>query len=336
MFVKIDNCKNVYEIDALIKKTRDDKAISPEFALDVLRMGNYYGNIKKLLRCIEDLDESEWGKYKGFALSCVYKREVSVECFDILCKLAKAGDYEDLLKKINAGEKIYGVKCCKVCYRKGKYIQEDLSNYDVLHHQCDGDVVVWEAKLPKVVDFSECKKCIDFKMTDCADVEKFLFDENVERVRFIQIKNEALGKKGSFPRVLDLRAAKQVAFDQCSFEDVDEIKFKEGSYVCFIFTENHPKKIDFSKCEDLAGDFYAQDVEELVFDNLVQAEEFMGHIHQFKGKTTVLSQIREQQPKEEIKEEKVESAQQQEEVKERKGKSFPSILMRIFSGKLDF
>ena len=295
MFVKIDNYKNAFDIDTLINKTRNAENISPEFAMDVLRMGNYYGNIKKMLHCIKNLDESKWGEYKEFALSCVDGREVSADSWVMLCDLAKAGGYEEELNKHNANEKIYGAKSCKVCYREGKYIQEDLSNYDILYHKHNDDVVVWDAKLPKIADFSECMKEVDFTMTDCEKVEKFVFGENVERVRFIHVKNHYMGKKGGFPRILDLTDANYVAFEQCSFEDVEEFRFKKGSIVAFTFTQNHPKKIDFSMCGDLVGDFYADGVEELVFDNEVQADVFLGHIHHFSGKATILSQPKEQQ-----------------------------------------
>lgn len=316
MFVKIDNYKNAFDIDALINRTRDTKGISPEFAMELLRMGNYYGNIKKVLHCIKNLDESKWGEYKEFVLSCVDRREVSAECLGILSDLAKAGGYEKELNVINAKEKIYDAKRCKVCYRDGKYVQEDLSGFDVLYCEHDYEVCVWDAKLPKIVDFSKCKKDIDFMMTDCSAVEKFVFaDNNDNTVRFAHIGRTIDNKKkGAFPKVLDLSEANRVSFDMCDFEGVDEIKFKPGSVIAFIFTSSHPKKLDFSMCSDLVGDFHASEVEELVFKDQIYADVFMQHIHNFSGKITLCEEL-------------------EEEVEKSKKENGKSLLKKIFSMK---
>ncbi len=332
MFVKIDNFKNALDVDTIIKKTRDNNELSPEVAMDILRMSNQYGNIKKLLQIIHNLGESKWGDYKEFVLSCVDGREVSEKTFEILNDIAKAGGYENELASINAKEKIYPTRKCDVIYREGKYIQEDLSKYDVLHHKHDNDVCVWDAKLPKFADFSECAKGVDFNMTDCSAVKKFAFADNDDVIRFIHIgrplNNE---KRGAFPKVLDLSQANRVAFDSCDFEGVDEIKFKQGSVISFIFTSNHPKKLDFSMCSDLVGDFHAQEVEEIVFSNLQQADVFLLHIHNFKGKAILLSQLEAQKMSEERKAEK----QEEKEKKKENRKNKPSFMKRIFSKNLE-
>ena len=315
MFVKIDNYKDIHEIDRLINGAKNTNNLSPQFAMEVLRMGNYYGNIKKLLHSIENLGESKWGEYKEFALSCVDGREVSPESLVILQNIAKASGCEDEFNNINANEKIYEAKSCKVCCRQGKYIQEDLSEFDVLHHEHDDDVCVWDAKLPKFADFSECAKGVDFTMTDCSVVKKFAFADNDDVIRFIHIgrpiNNE---KRGAFPKVLDLSQANRVTFDRCDFEGVDEIKFKQGSVVSFFYTSSHPKKLDFSMCEDLVGDFHASEVEELVFKDKNYAEVFMGHIHNFSGTITILEE-------------------QEKEVEEHKKDSNLPLWKRIFSSE---
>jgi hypothetical protein len=206
--------------------------------------------------------------------------------------MAKQGGYEAEFKEIDDKEKVYEAVKCKVCCRKGKYIQEDLSKFDVLHHEHDDDVCVWDAKLPKFADFSECAKGVDFTMTDCPVVKKFAFADNDDVIRFIHIgrpiNNE---KRGAFPKVLDLSQANRVAFDRCDFEEVDEIKFKHGSVVSFIYTSNHPKKLDFSMCSDLEGEFHASEVEELVFKDKDCAEVFMKHIHNFSGTITLCEEV---------------------------------------------
>ena len=313
MLVKIDNYKDIHEVDQLINGAKNTDNISSQFAMDVLRMGNYYGNIKKLLHSIENLGESKWGEYKEFALSCVDGREVSPESLVILQNIAKASGCEDEFNNINANEKIYEAKRCKVCYRKGKSIQEDLSDFDVLYHEHDYDVCVWDSKLPKMVDFSSCKCGVDFNMADCSEVKKFSFADNYGKIRFIHIGRPIDNKKkGAFPKVLDLSEANFVAFDMCDFEGVEEIKFKHGSVVTFVFTSNHPKKLDFSMCSDLVGDFHALDVEELVFKDKNHEEVFMKHIHNFSGKVTILEE-------------------QEKEVEEHKKDSNLPLWKRIFS-----
>ncbi len=315
MFVKIDNYKNVYDVDTLIKNARNNGNLSPEFAMDVLRMGNYYGNIKKLARIIDGFDKNKWEEYKEFVLSCVDGREISDETRGILLNMAKHCGFEEEFNKIDKKEKVYDAKRCKVCYRKGKYIQEDLSDFDVLYHEHDYDVCVWDSKLPKRVDFSSCKGGVDFDMTDCSKVKKFSFADNYGEIRFINIGSSINnGRRGAFPKVLDLSQANRVTFDRCDFEGVEEIKFKHGSVVTFLFTSNHPKKLDFSMCSDLEGDFHANKVDEIVFKDKNHEEEFMKHIHNFRGKITRCEE-------------------EEKEVEERKKDSNKPLWKRIFSGK---
>ena len=315
MFVKIDNYKNMNDVDMLIKNARNSGNLSPEFAMDVLRTGNYYGNIKKLARIIEGFDKNKWGEYKEFVLSCVDGREISDETRGILLNMAEHCGFEEEFNKIDKKEKVYGAKRCKVCYRKGKYIQEDLSDFDVLYHEHDYDVSVWDSKLPKMVDFSSCKGGVDFTMTDCSVVKKFAFADNDVKIRFIHIGRPIDNKKkGAFPKVLDLSQANRVVFDRCDFEGVEEIKFKHGSVVTFVFTSNHPKKLDFSMCSDLVGDFHASEVDEIVFKDKNHEEVFMKHIHNFSGKVTLCEEL-------------------EKEVEEReKGSNIP-LWKKIFSGK---
>ena len=314
MFVKIDNYKNMNDVDMLIKNARNSGNLSPEFAMDVLRTGNYYGNIKKLARIIEGFDKNKWGEYKEFVLSCVDGREISDETRGILLNMAEHCGFEEEFNKIDKKEKVYGAKRCKVCYRKGKSVQEDLSDFDVLYHEHDYDVCVWDSKLPKMVDFSSCKCGVDFNMADCSEVKKFSFADNYGKIRFIHIGRPIDNKKkGAFPKVLDLSEANFVTFDMCDFEGVEEIKFKHGSVVTFVFTSNHPKKLDFSMCSDLVGDFHALDVEEIVFKDKNHEEVFMKHIHNFSGKVTLCEEL-------------------EKEVEEReKGSNIP-LWKKIFSG----
>jgi hypothetical protein len=152
-------------------------------------------------------------------------------------------------------------------------------------------------------------------MADCSEVKKFSFADNYGKIRFIHIGRTINNKKkGAFPKVLDLSEANFVAFDMCDFEGVEEIKFKHGSVVTFVFTSNHPKKLDFSMCSDLVGDFHALDVEEIVFKDKNHEEVFMKHIHNFSGKVTLCEEL-------------------EKEVEEReKGSNIP-LWKKIFSGK---
>lgn len=329
MFVKIEDYKNIYDVDTIIKNSRNNGTLSPETAMDILRMGNHLGNIKKLLLTIKNTDESKLIDYKEFVLSCVDGREVSSVNWNILTELAKAGGYEQELNEVNAKEKIYPTESCKVCCKNGRYIQEDLSKFDVLHHKHEGVIVVWDAKLPKVTDFSECDAHIDFQMTDCSKVERFCFADNYRNIRFLQIGKPI--RKGKMPKVLDLSDANKVTFDQCSFEGCEEIKFKKGAVVTFIYTENHPKKLDFSMCSDLMGDLHARDVDQIVFRHLQQADVFMERIHNFNGEIVLLSQLEAQKMSEERKAKK----QEEKENKNDKRKNKPSFMKRIFSKNLE-
>lgn len=229
MFVKIDNQKiDVFELDKWINRTRDateDKKISPEFAMEILKKTNHYAVIKKVLKDIKTKNKTneELLPYKEFILSCVDGRETSPNALEMLQELAEKGGFKKEFDVINKKDKIY---------KKG------LLTVDTVKSKAEFDAI-------------KGNNLAVYYDNDNVDLSEFYLD----RVAVFYFKDKAsvtVTNKKVMPKYFDVSNCYRLNFRNCDVSDVEEFKFKEGAIVTFATVKGLRDNIDFSNCKEVS------------------------------------------------------------------------------------
>ena len=261
MFVGINNkYKSAIEVEGVIQKARNDGAITPKFAMEILSLTNHRSNIKKLVKAIKDncKTEAEILPYKEFILSCVDEREMSEEALDNLQDMAILCGCEDEFKEANGKPKFYDKFDYKGAVVKSKqefgalerenlklYFDADkvdlhdcdLSNIKDIKFREDAEVNLRGAKnLPKNLDLSQCSKV---NLEEC--------DLNGLNLKFREGAEVDLGGAKNLPKDLDVSMCSEVNLHTCYLRGLN-LKFREGAIVYLSCTKSLPEDLDISMC----------------------------------------------------------------------------------------
>ncbi len=259
-FVEITDPTGVIEVDALIKRARNNNGekLSPEIAMKALEMTNHYINIRFLVKGIYNLSPEERLEFKDFVASALCRREHKKDNLQGLLALAEEmGILEQLEKNnyYNTGEDFNILYPCDAYKVKlgvqpvgddKRYYYYSLIN-DFSKNDC---IVVDERNVPygeSIGVYSILPRTAIFKgnhkivcMGDCSKLERMIVDDGVI-VYF--------DGKASFCDDFRFPKCERIVFD--GFEDLSRFKHikdlecREISfYNCVI-----PKDFDFSKFE---------------------------------------------------------------------------------------
>ena len=261
MFVKINNReKNPVYLEWVIKRTRNDGKITPEFAMEILSMTNHSSNIKTLVRAIKEncKTKHQLKPYREFILSCVNKREVSSEVFDCLCEMADLCGCREEFDRANNKPKFYEKFDCEGAIIQSREEFENLKNKKLRIYFDTNEIdlskcVFSEVKgvmfkddaivnlscakeLSKDLDVSMCYKV---RLDDC-DLS------HVKELKFREGSLISLSDAKNLPKDLDVSMCGVIFFEGCDLKDTKELKFREGARVYFIRARNLPENLDIS------------------------------------------------------------------------------------------
>ncbi len=224
MFVAINNKYiSAIEIEGLIQRTRNDGAITPKFAMEILSLTNHRSNIKKLVRAIKDkcTAKEEILPYKDFIVSCVEEREVSEEALANLCEMATLCGCDKEFEEANGKPKFYGKFDCNNIDIKVVGSEEE---FDAL--EGENLIIYFDAYVVKLLE------------RDLSKVKAFKFKEGA-KVDLYEARN--------LPKGLDVSMCSRVSLEFCDLKGLN-LKFREGAEVCLWNAKNLPKDLDVSMC----------------------------------------------------------------------------------------
>ena len=163
MFIEITKKENnnPIKMNTLFIQQRD-AGYTPEFAMEILRSTNHYGNIKRVAKYITGLKTNEERlAYKDFVIGAVERRETTPDTFRLLYGLACDGGYDVEFFEAYNKPKEYGIDYCNfktkhiLCKSKHDELPQDLRDYDrVVLDYAEYD----EQYASPVIKFS-CKEC---------------------------------------------------------------------------------------------------------------------------------------------------------------------------------
>ena len=277
MLVYIENKdKNWADVDAWLKQQRKrDGTITPDVALEALKMTNLDGNLYYVLKEINKFDECKRLEYKDFVVSAVQGREHGNKVYSALQTLAEEGGYIDEFEKADSDVKIYNSKLTKgVVLDDFEKLKEGLgkdyvivANISNSHTTCfdtlDLDNVVelnfvkdcrcalfssfvpngnnFAKNLPKKMNFSGCSS-VYFCSCDMSGVESIVLQEGGE-VRFNDSTN--------LPENLDLSGCKRLYLNNCNLAEIKDLSVDNAELILFSEAYNFPKDLDLSNCSEL-------------------------------------------------------------------------------------
>lgn len=222
-FIEIENTSlSPISIDAMIKTRRNqEKNITPELALDILRYTNHLGNIKPILKEIQKLPLEEQLKYKEFVLSAISHRMCSQEVTNILVKLALDGDYIQEFMDTNSHTKLYFPQTCKAIniHHRSKS-NEDFSSYDTLisrsNYNYRPSIEIEKCILPSYISLPNCSK-ISLTNNNYDNVKEMCFS-SVEEISF---NHQSVSQ---FPDKIDLSSCRKATFFYSNLSGLKSIK----------------------------------------------------------------------------------------------------------------
>ena len=227
MFVKIINPNvNITAIDYYIKNYRNqNEAIPPEFAHSVLEKTNHLGNIKIILKYIQNLPEEEQLKYKDFVISAIEGRNQSPNNFTVLKQLAITGGYQNEFDEANKKEKLY-----EITDGCGTYVTTPDELVDAI-----------DQRAPNII-----------ARIDCKDSLVVIDHIDFRNVKELKIYNERMLRlpKNNFPEFLNLSQCRSMTdLDDMDFSNVKKISLSKTCGISKI--KEFPEEVDVSQCEEL-------------------------------------------------------------------------------------
>ncbi len=259
-FIEIENTSlSPISIDAMIKTRRNqEKTITPELALDILRYTNHLGNIKPILKEIQKLPLEEQLKYKEFVLSAISHRIHSEQTQKVLYTLASNLGYEDVFESIDEIPKLYFPISCKVfeC-TDSNYQNENFSQYDtILRHN----------KI--IINFV---KCILPQYVSLVNVDNILFldcdFDNTREINFATSESIQFQECQKLPQKIDASQNTNLDFWNCNLSDVREIITAPQMSLKIRLSTNLPKNIHLKDLCLLQISSYLDKTEELIIED---------------------------------------------------------------------
>ncbi len=289
--------KSAIEIDALMKRCRNSaegNIITPEMALDFLKITNHHANIKFLIRNINAKikTDEDAKKYQEFVIGAIEGREVTDETYKMLKDMAIRGGFESLFNSMHQFDKVYKSDVCKSVIVNDteefkRNMKEGVPTIGYFTGGCK------EIFLPSV-DFTNCQylffgrditricmnKAVGLKgelfIPSFCDVEFCGADlSGVKKLYRIGDGRIDMREAKGLPEVIDVSKARKVRFDKADLSGVKELKIGECKDISFAFSKGLPEVIDVSQCEEIS--FHKADVanvKKAYFKDLAGAEHF--------------------------------------------------------------
>ena len=311
MFVKIDNIDmDAFKVEEWINRTRDANGgvITPEFAMEILGKTNHFAHIKKVINLIKKNCSDKNGElvadkvleYKDFILSSVDGREMSPQTLDKLNELAGLCGCLDEVEKINKKYKYYDAKACEKNVTVSSqeelealtgtdldvlFVQEKEDEYDryeikdvdfagirnLRFNELANIHIYGGENFPKDMDFSNCYAIV-------ISHAEFNGDENIKWASLSDMNTVR-----NIPASTDLSKCRSVKLDYCKFCEDGELKL---GGVCNLDYVSFPKKVDFSRCDEIYSEFRngLYGVEEIKFKNKAQKRDLIYKLGEFENK----------------------------------------------------
>ena len=300
MFIEITKKENnnPIKMNTLFIQQRD-AGYTPEFAMEILRSTNHYGNIKRVAKYITGLKTNEERlAYKDFVIGAVERRETTPDTFRLLYGLACDGGYDVEFFEAYNKPKEYGIDYCNfktkhiLCKSKHDELPQDLRDYDrVVLDYAEYD----EQYASPVIKFS-CKECcvqnatrMGFRQNESQfiEAEKFRFKNiavlensvyaDTNCVEFVDCNNVDFSMYGDKANTKDLeiiaKNVKRLAISvrdyhnrhiKCELDNVDALILNGVNLECFdIASLKGAKSVLFDECSS-----YPKNVDLSHFDDV--------------------------------------------------------------------
>ena len=304
--------KSITDVDSLIKLWRNntkDKVITPEMALDFLKLTNHHANIKFLIKTINaniktDEDAKKYEEFVGYAIK---GREVTDQTYKMLEELALRGGFEQMFEAMHLEfDKVYKSGDCKsvIAYDDGDFRKKIKGDIPVV-----GDFTDYSGELfLSGTDFTNCRHLFFGRditricMNKAVGLKSNLFIPNVCDVEFCGAdlsgvkkmygnrNNIDMREAKGLPEVIDVSKARKVRFDKADLSGVKELKIGECKDISFAFSKGLPEVINVSQCDEIS--FHKADVanvKKAYFKDIADAEHFFCYSKNCKASMFYLS-----------------------------------------------
>ena len=236
MLIYIDNKdKNWAGVDAWLKQRRNaDGTITPDVALETLKMTNLDANLYFIVKEINKLDVDKHLEYKDFVVSAVQGREHDDKVYSALKALAEDGGYIEEFEKADSDIKIYNSKVTKGVV---------LDDYDKLKACLGKDFVI-------VANISDNHTTV-LGGCDLGNVVELNYVKDCRQVLLSAFTPHGTVSAQNLPKKMDFSGCFEVYFNSCDLAGVESIVLQDGGIAHFTYAENLPKNLDLSRCSVL-------------------------------------------------------------------------------------
>ena len=279
MFILINNKdESAIKIEGEVQRARNDKAINPEFAMDVLSKTNHRSNIKKLVKAIKDkcTTKDDILPFREFILSCVDGREMSCEVREYLTEMAELCDCKDDFLAVDEKTKFFGELDCTnaenpIIIKNMREFSRLMGNNLKVYFDVSGimELASYDLSRVKQFGFSEASFVRIEHLLDNVNIlstcsQVGLYDCDLGEVGDIKFKKGAtviLSSVKNLPNNLDVSECKAVHFHDCNVSPIKELKFMDGAKVWFSCFNKLPDDLDVSNCSMVS--FYKSDLKDV-------------------------------------------------------------------------